>query len=559
MVQVANIASLNLVKAEVDATLVLVQGALEAFVENRSDASPYQTALAGLEQIWGAMRLADLAGAVELSSVLLETIRRTQNAPDDVSEEILAALGNGVMVLGRYLEYVQIKEVAWPQLLMPAINQLRRANQQTSISESQFLHVEAPVEAPALPALRLQADERRRLLGRLRLMYQTGLLGLVRDDIDAAHYHLMGRALYRLRQYVGPQPLAGLLWVAEAAVEALANGVAVNLTRKMLLGKVDRQLRLLQQEGETFCHREPDRDLLVGLLYLVGLADQGKAVTEVRAAYALEAKTLSVNQMMEEYELMCGPGGSVILTVSSVLKEEVAHIKDALDLISRGAHVEGGGMALAEQMTRVAQTLLMLGLSDISALIKRWAEQVQGWGLTPPEEELHGLVDALLGVDNAVAGLVKGVTPGMETPVINTRISIYQLDEARAMLVAESRSGLSLAKRAVTSYLEANHDRMHLTNVPSTLHSVAGGLSFLGIPRGTEVLQSAANYIERRLLQSDELPSMQAMETLADAISSIDYYLESLEANKPIGEGVLMIAEDSMAELGFPVARRRAA
>jgi len=43
------------------------------------------------------------------------------------------------------------------------------------------------------------------------------------------------------------------------------------------------------------------------------------------------------------------------------------------------------------------------------------------------------------------------------------------------------------------------------------------------------------------------------METLADAITSIDYFLEGMEDNKPIGDGVLDVAEDSMRELGFPV------
>jgi hypothetical protein len=52
---------------------------------------------------------------------------------------------------------------------------------------------------------------------------------------------------------------------------------------------------------------------------------------------------------------------------------------------------------------------------------------------------------------------------------------------------------------------------------------------------------------------------MADLETLADAISSVDYFLESLEANKPIGEFILEIAEDSVAELGYPVANVQAA
>ena len=61
------------------------------------------------------------------------------------------------------------------------------------------------------------------------------------------------------------------------------------------------------------------------------------------------------------------------------------------------------------------------------------------------------------------------------------------------------------------------------------------------------------------LIGGEEQPGLTEMETLADAISSVDYYLESLEANKPIGESILEIAEDSVAELGFPVDTAQAA
>ena len=43
------------------------------------------------------------------------------------------------------------------------------------------------------------------------------------------------------------------------------------------------------------------------------------------------------------------------------------------------------------------------------------------------------------------------------------------------------------------------------------------------------------------------------METLADALTGVDYYLESMEEQKPIGEGVLEVAEESVKALGFPV------
>ena len=58
--------------------------------------------------------------------------------------------------------------------------------------------------------------------------------------------------------------------------------------------------------------------------------------------------------------------------------------------------------------------------------------------------------------------------------------------------------------------------------MPSTLQSVAGGLSFLGLPRGAAVLQACARYIDARMLSSEQQPGMADLETLDDAVSSVD-------------------------------------
>ena len=126
-------------------------------------------------------------------------------------------------------------------------------------------------------------------------------------------------------------------------------------------------------------------------------------------------------------------------------------------------------------------------------------------------------------------------------------------------VVGECRSGLTLMKRAVTSYMDNNWDRMHLSNLPGTLASVSGGLVFLELDRAKGVMEAAREYVEQTLMGADsETPQREHMDTLADAITAVDYYLESMEENKPIGESVLEVAEESMHELGYPVVRAAA-
>lgn len=557
MVLIPNLASLNLVKAEVDATLAQVEVQVGSYVEERDNPALLGSCVDGLDQVVGALRLVELPGAVELAAGMSQLMRQVQANGAEASDENFAALGQGLMVLGRYLEYVQIKQGGWPQLLLPAINQVRSALGQAPLPEGFFLQIRKLPSPPAVTQLEVTPEQLNALVRRLRLMYQTGLIAVLRDQADVPHFRMMARACERAQQVCSVRPSALQWWAAAAMIEALQHGVAVSNARKSLLGQFDRQLKaLLQNDGNG----KPDLRLLGDSLYVAGLAEAGSKVAAVRQAFLLEESCLNQAQMTAEYELMCGPGGSVIKTVADVLKDELAQVKDTLDIMSRGAKNDSESYnAMADGLTRTAQTLVMLGLLDASQSMREQAEEVRKWKGEPDQADLHSLVDALMDVENAVAGLVKRVTPGADTKVNNSRVSIHQLDEAKALLVSESRSGLSLAKRAVSSYLEANRDLMHLTNVPSTLQSVAGGMSFLGIDRGAAVLRACARYIDARMLSAEQQPNMADLETLADAVSSVDYFLESLESNKPIGESILEIAEESVADLGFPVEPAKAA
>lgn len=550
MTHIPNLASLNLVKSEVDATLAQVEALVGSYVEERDNPAPLGSCVEGLELVAGAIQVADLPGAIELAASLAQLMKQVQANGAEAADDNFAALGQGLMVLGRYLEYAQLKQIGWPQLLLPAINQVRTSLGQSPLAEGNFLPIAQLPDAPVVEKLELSPDQLLSLVRRLRLMYQTGLIAVLRDQADVPHFRMMRRACSRAQQVCGERPLAVLWWVAAAMLEAIQNGVMVNGARKSLLSQFDRQLKALaQNDGNA----RPDHRLLADTLYVVGLADEGQDIAAVKTAFNLSDVCLTQTQMEAEYELMCGPGGSVIKTVADALKDELAHVKDSLDLMSRGAkNDEASYQAMGDSLLRTSQTLIMLGLLDNSQAMRQQSEEVRKWPTEPDQADLHALVDILLDVENAVATLVKRVTPGAETAVNNARVSVHQLDEARVLLVAESRSGLSLAKRAVSSYLESDRDVMHLANVPSTLQTVAGGLSFLGIERGAAVLRACAQYITMRMIESDQQPNMADLETFADAVSGVDYYLESLEANKPIGESILEIAEESMVELGFP-------
>jgi hypothetical protein len=435
------------------------------------------------------------------------------------------------------------------------------------ITESVFFEINDNPERPTKPGSnepnRAEIEQTGR---RLRHMYQVGMLGIFKHVNIATNAKLMARALQRLDNMAGNTPMAKLLWLGLGVVEAIGSDrVELNTARKSLLGMIDRQIKGMVFQGDSVMKKDPPFPLVKECVYIASLA--GPATPTLKSiceTYKLDMGGLTDATLRSERDIMRGPGGSVIRSVAEALNEELTHIKDALDLGARGASADTEGFnTTADAMMKVANTLIMLGLSKPAGLFKEQAHIVRGWSVGNVDgesAEFNKVADALLYVENSIATLLPRRGPDASNfeqkaeDAINSNMSVTQLDDARRVVVAEARAGLSLAKRAITSFMDSNWDGMHLANVPVTLKSVWGGLIFLQLPRAAEVVRVCEQFIEQKLIRDrTDKPAIGTMETLADAITSIDYFLEGMEDNKPIGDGVLDVAEDSMRELGFPV------
>ena len=117
----------------------------------------------------------------------------------------------------------------------------------------------------------------------------------------------------------------------------------------------------------------------------------------------------------------------------------------------------------------------------------------------------------MLYVESMVASLERGdrrdskpqvARPGMEAEAFAN----HQLTEACIVVIDEATAGLALAKRAITAYLESNGEKLHLANVPFSLQAVRGGLRFLEQERAAELIGACADFIQKHMLESNQMP-----------------------------------------------------
>jgi hypothetical protein len=556
---VSGATSLNLVRDELFATMEEAESSLEHFIADRHNGSLLQQAVENLHQVRGTLNLIELAGAELLAQEVLDLATDIPAGAGEERDVQLSALSNALHVLRRYLENVEVNRQEIPELLLPAINDLRQAGGKPALPESFFFsarldHPRPRTSTPAIDGAVRESEGRR-----LRHMYQIGLLGFIREQNPQASLKLMGRALTRLDNLFANEPRGRLCWVGAAAVEAQVDGqLLVRKSRKQLFSRFDRELKQMLANGQY----EAPRSLLKELLYLVALTDtRGPQATALSEVFGLTPLPFTDHLLEEEYQRLAGPGQAVMRSLSSAIREELFSVKDMLDLIERGTLQNDSLSNLHALLGKLSKTLGMVGLSSAGNSLNAQLHTVASWkeDRVPQPQELHKLADAVLYVEGMVASLERGerrdtrptqVQPGDEAE----SFALHQLNEARIVVVDEAQAGLALARRAITAYLESGGERMHLSNVPFSLQAVRGGLWFLGQERAAMLVGACADYIQQHMFDAPQMPSEQMLETLADALSSLEYYLEAGAVLRPETQpSVLDLAAESVRALGMPL------
>lgn len=551
----AGVTSLNLVRDELFATMAEAEQYLEQFIAERQNGGLLQQAVGSLQQVRGTLKLIELAGAELLAQ---EILRLGMDIPVDAGPERdaqLTALSGALHVLRSYLEGLDVHRQEIPELLLPAINDLRHSVGQPPLPASFFFTVRLDQARPPAEVLAVAPGVRQAQARLLRHMYQLGLLGFLRDDNHLPGLRLMARALARFDTLFGHEPRGRLCWVGAGAAEAMLDGqLRPRQSTRKLFSRIDRELKLLLgNEGY-----EVPRHVLKEMLYLIALADSsGPRASQLRQVFNLSPLPFTDHMLEEGYQRLAGPGQAVMRSLSAAIREELGTVQDLLDLVGRGTAQADSLATLHGLLAKLAKTLGMVGLSSAANALQEQLPQVVGWSAEQPPAAgaLERLAEALLYVESMVASLGSARRAAPAPVEKNVSFMLHQLNEARVVVSDEAQAGLAMAKRAIVAYLESDGDKPHLSNVPLSLDAVRGGLWFLGYERAARLVGSCGEFIQRRMLESERMPAEQLLETLADALASIEYFLE--DGGRLHGEpreDVLDLAERSVQALGLPVA-----
>lgn len=561
-----NLASLKMVQDELVATIEQAAVNLEQFTNDRANGELLQDCIDGIKQIRGTLSLIQLKGVDLLADELVEHITDITLDAEPKNDRKLELLTSAFFMLPRYLEYCTQTSRSMAMLLIPYINELRLARKAQPLPESYYFDFEPPqiTRAPALPVL-VPDDDISGLVRRLRHMYQTGLLKVLQGAQIKPSLGMMGRALERLEGVTGESQLSNLWWLAGAVLNAMSEEkLQLIKGRKLLLSALDREIKRLQFEGKAVLGRPADKALIKELLYLVALSNLHNDKTEAMiAAYGMRPLGYSEAELLREMEFLKGPSANTLNSMATVLSDELRSTKNILERAAQGGpELINDSPELLETLKKVAEILAVVGLVSPSNSLKQEIARIAHWQQTKAAitaDELLSVADTLLYVESSVTGLGKINLSDEKLAQINALsrddvMANSQIAEAEQLVIEEAESGLAMVKRALSAFIESNYDKGHIKNIISTLDTVRGGMFVLGLPRAAKVVAGCLQFIDESLLQNEQQAAVQHMlETFADAIISLEYYLDSIKLDKSADTSVLQIAEESLEALGYKV------
>ena len=529
---------------EISAALSEARIALEAHVEQPENTALLERCSFELHQVQGALRVLEIYGAALLAEEMEQVARYLIGAREEHKNqsESLDALMRAMVQLPGYLERVLAGSRDLALVLLPLLNDLRAVRGCALLSEGTLLLLNlksdrqaqptspAPGEPPLTPA---------QWARRLRPRFQAGLVGWIRGERLEQNLEILATVATRLEQVATQQSVFQLWWVVGALLEALSeHGVESSVSVKRLLGLADREIRRLYEQGETRYAQVPPIELLNNLLYYVARSTTaGPRVTAVRSSFRLNELLPVDDSVEQERENLSAPSVKLMHTVAAAIREDLTRVKDVLDMFVR----RGGGQA--EELTpqivllrKIGDTLGVLGLGELRGRVQdanARLEAVVAGRESADEATLVQVAASLIRVEDHLDGQLVGLIMPKKAPIAGADEAPDQdFEPVQGAVLRECVVNLARVKESIAQSVSGTLEAVGFDSWKELMRGIKAGLLMLGKSRAVDIVDAITEQL-RRVMQPGGMPHSGAyLDRLADAVVSLEYYIETLQAGR---------------------------
>ncbi|MBF0256809.1 MAG: hypothetical protein HQL47_10210, partial [Gammaproteobacteria bacterium] len=529
------------IRSSIDELIQTARVALEDFAADPSQIAQMQSCHASLGQIHGSLKMVELYGvallAEEMEALALALLEQRVGKPAEACE----ALMTGLVRLPDRLDRIQQGAEDSPMGLLNLVNDLRvcrNAPLETGLAlfgqeleqRLQEHYISGGQPNPAMP----------KIAEKLRESYVKGLLHWIRNPGTQDGIKLVLGVVDRFVQYAGTDQVKYFFQALGAVAVSLANDqLQAGAALKKLLARIDREFKQIVAGGEQAFIDDPEPELFKNILYYVAQSSsQDPRVLEVRQRFALEPLHLD-----DDSAEVGGLNQELVATITAAVKEDLLSIKDEFNRYSKSGGDAASLQSMGEQINRLADTIGMLGLGSQRLLLKKDAEQIQTWleqGQLPEENALMDVAASMVQLEISLDNLNLG-------GAARTTSQSPALDDLMAATLGETTVEMAHIKETLGLYLEHPENGLpeHLNGRFSI---VLGALSILQMQELSAMLSLTRDYVGKRL-GGAELPPKPELETLADLVAAVEFFMESVAQNQGMEGRIIEFARDAQQRL----------
>lgn len=539
--------ALEWVIGEIEETLVQAREAFNQFVLEPEDVTQLQFCLTYTHQVFGSLTMVELPSAALLASevelVLQDLLAKKLEASEQLSQDLLEAL----FQISAYLQHVKNHQEEKPQILVGLVDTLRAYRQEDKVADAEVFNPTLALDQQQVFAsVGINEQELIETCRKSRQQFQAAMVGLLRQQDEAENLVSVNKVVNKIYK-LSAGTASELLWQASvAAIESFeVSGLHDVLETKAVLRKIDSELKRLLEEGRLALESRPSHSSIKVFLYPIAKSSPDTAlIRQLQNQFKLQ-DFLADNDSYSEQDLV-GADGSSIESVVNALNEELDSIQDSLDQTVRQESALDPD--LLDMLWRIANTLTVLGANDASRAMMAQREllsDIIASGTRCDNDTLMQIAEEIV----QVQGALQHARSSLDTQ--NLDLDNSHIHDAREALKREARAALETAKQQVVDYVASQWSLKAVAGLDQILAQVAAGLDVLELQDLAAVARGCQKFVMQELQQENNVPQWHLLDTLADALTSIEYYLECMHtAVQSELDNIYQLAKESVEMLG---------
>jgi len=551
--------SLSWVKKQLDTVLHDAQTSLSDYIEDSGNTSALEQCIEHLRLVYGTLQMVEVYGAAMLAEEMELTAKAELDGLIEKPEDVYDVLMRAMLQLPDYLEGLQAGNQDAPITLMPLMNDMRAARKEKLLSESVLFlpNVDSvEIEELNLDVAAIEpghlADEAKRL----RTHYQLGLLDLLRNNKPDAGLKRMRAVIEALQKVTADVTVKRFWMVVSSLLESISDDEALqhNISVKGLLGGIDRQIKLLVEIGETEFIDQYSQEILKNSLYYVGTSQaSGSRINKVKQAYRLDELLVDDSSVTDLNASMGGVNAELFDAVSQGIREDLASVKDMLEIFMQSSDKDVEQIAsVVEQIERIGDTYGMLGFGAIRQKILNQRDEVEkivSGDVEATEERVMDVAATLLEAESKLDDYIAGKSGAAGSDDEDQVVPNAEYRKVLATVVEQGQQNFMDAKEAILVYAAGSGKPGQLDDVMQNLEEVRGACMMLSADRVGKMITDLREYVHVALQLHDRQLEMDEQDTLADAVTAIEYYFEAMVEGRPGVDRGLQAGEQALKVL----------